>query len=473
MGQSERFSRKEEILERSKSTCPKCLKLIDSMILSRDNKVYMIKDCPDHGKFENVIYSDINDYKNALKYNKPGKKPRLLQGEVNNGCPNDCGLCDNHKQHTCVGIIEITDKCNLKCPVCFAASNGSYTLPYDQVKRMIDLYLKCEDEPEVLQISGGEPTLHPEILKILEYAGNNGIKYPMLNTNGIKLADRDFAEKISQTNRSLNTILSNPVIYLQFDGFNDDIYLKLRGETLLDLKMKAIQNCRDFGMNVVLVPTIVKGVNDQEMGKIIEFALNDNNIKGVNFQPAIRIGRYDLDNPEDGCLTIPDILALIQSQSNDLIKQGSFINIPCPYPTCSVCTYVYKGEMGNLVLTDYFDVDDYIDSISNRTVPDIGISSKINEALNSLLSMSTVMGSKETEDAICTSCGMVIPNIKELIENITLISVHSFMDVQNFDLNRAQKCCVTEILPNGQMIPFCVYNIFYRKNLTSELNKFC
>jgi uncharacterized radical SAM superfamily Fe-S cluster-containing enzyme len=181
----------EEVLfETSKSVCPECLDIIECQIFFRDDKVYMRKFCEKHGSFEVLVYSNAQDFLASGKYNKPGAQPLHIQGAIDKGCPEDCGLCEAHEQHTCVGVIEITKACNLNCPVCFADSKNEFTLPLDKVKEMIDLYVKCEGEPEVLQISGGEPTLHPDIIEILKYTAKKGIKYPMLNTNGIKLADR-------------------------------------------------------------------------------------------------------------------------------------------------------------------------------------------------------------------------------------------------------------------------------------------
>lgn len=459
--------------ETSKSVCPKCLKLIDCQIIFKNNKVYMQKKCDEHGQFEVLVYSDVEDYLNAKKYNKPGSKPLHYQGSVINGCPQDCGLCEDHQQHSCVGIIEINDNCNLNCPVCFADSKGNFNLSFEKVKEMIDLYIKCEGEPEALQISGGEPTLHPEIIKILEYAGKKGIKYPMLNTNGIKLADRDFAESISKTMKDNDMPYGTPIIYLQFDGLDDEVYKKIRGTSLFEKKMKSIENCREFGMNVILVPTIIKGINEHEIGRIIDLAFKDKNIKGVNFQPSTTIGRYDIDSENNMRMTIPDVLKEIEIQSNGILSKKSFINIPCPYPTCSMVSYIYRKENESIVLTELFDMDDYMDYIVNRFLPSANITEEINDAIDSLLSMSAVGGSKKTENAICCSCGIRIPKIKKLLDNIKVISVHAFMDEHDFDLKRAKKCCVTEILPNGQMIPFCVYNIFYRKKLTPTFNGFC
>jgi uncharacterized radical SAM superfamily Fe-S cluster-containing enzyme len=460
------------LYETSKSICPRCKQVIPCEIVFRDDKVFMKKSCENHGDFEVMIYGNAQDYIDSAKYNKLGAEPLHFQAEVSKGCPEDCGICPDHKQHTCVGVIEIPDSSNLNCPVCFADSEGQFIVPYEKVKEMIDLYVKCEGDPEVLQISGGEPTLHPDIIEILEYAGKRGINYPMLNTNGIKLADREFAKRISETMRD-NSPVGKPLIYLQFDGMSDETYQILRGRPLLDIKLRALENCREFGMNVTLVPTIVKGVNEHEMGAIIDLALKDNNIKMVNFQPSTTTGRYDICEVEGKRITIPEVLKEIEEQTKGKLAKKGFINIPCPYPTCSVCTYVYKKGDEVLTLTELFDVDSYMEYIVNHTIPDDRIVSEVNEALDSLLSMSAVMGSEKSESALCLSCGMAIPNIGELVDNITLISVHAFMDELDFDLKRAQKCCVTEILPDGKMIPFCVYNMLYRDELKSKIKNVC
>ena len=264
-----------------------------------------------------------------------------------------------------------------------------------------------------------------------------------------------------------------PIIYLQFDGLNDEIYKEIRGKPLLELKMKAIENCREFGMNIILVPTIIKGINDKEIGKIVDFAFKDKNIKGVNFQPSTTVGRYEIQYNEKERLTIPDVLNEIEIQTNGLLKKDSFINIPCPFPTCSAITYVYKKNDEFIVLTDQFDMDDYMEYIVNRFLPTSNIGNEINDSIDNLLSMSAVPGSEKSTNSITCSCGINIPKIKGLLDNIKVISVHAFMDKFDFDLRRAKKCCVTEILPNGQMIPFCVYNTHYREKLTPTFNKFC
>ena len=455
--------------ESSESVCPECLEIIDCQIIFRENMVFLQKTCDEHGQFEVPIYSDINDFLTAKKNNRQGQKPLEYMGTVNKGCPYDCGLCEKHEQHTCVGIIEINDTCNLNCPVCFADVENSFSLPLDTIKEMIDLYLRCEGKPEVLQISGGEPTLHPDILEILSYAGQKGIEYPVLNTNGIKIAERKFAETVSRTINKNTDPIKRPIIYLQFDGLEDDTYLALRGKPLIELKMKALDNCREFGMDVALVPTIVRGINDHEIGPIIDLALKEKHIKMVNFQPSAITGRYGLD--QHNRMTVPEIIEEIEQQTNGKIRKTGFTNIPCPYPTCSSCAYVYDINGRTILLTELLDMDRYMGHFTNRAIADMEFThdiKKIINAMDSLFSMSAIPGSKKSCTAICDACQGSIPAIGNIIDNVTLISVHAFMDKWNFDLKRARKCCVTEILPDGKMIPFCVYNVLYRKNYSGN-----
>jgi uncharacterized radical SAM superfamily Fe-S cluster-containing enzyme len=210
--------RSEILWEVTRSLCPTCRQVIDGQVYLRDNKVFLRKRCPEHGSFEALIFGDARLYVDIARFNKPGTRPREFASEVRDGCPYDCGLCTDHQQHACLGVIEVNNLCNLDCPVCFAnagthhAHDGQgFELTYEQVDFMLDAYLAAEGSPEVLQFSGGEPTLHPRILDFIALANQKGIRYVMLNTNGIRIARDDrFVEGLAAL---------KPHIYLQFDGF--------------------------------------------------------------------------------------------------------------------------------------------------------------------------------------------------------------------------------------------------------------
>ncbi|GAH48249.1 unnamed protein product, partial [marine sediment metagenome] len=245
--------------------------------------------------------------------NKPGSIPYDFATKVEDGCPHDCGLCPEHQQHTCIGIIEITGRCNLNCPTCFADAGQGPDLSLTQVEDILDRLMVTEHEPEIVQISGGEPTIHPQILDILAAAKSRNIRHIMLNTNGIRLAqDPDFVRQLAYY---------EPTIYLQFDGLTAHAYDVLRGRDLLAVKQKALDNLAEAGIHAILVATISQGVNEGEIGDILRFGLNHPAVLGINYQPVTFCGRSK-DNPDPlHRTTLPDILHKLEAQT-----EGTF---PC------------------------------------------------------------------------------------------------------------------------------------------------
>ena len=236
------------------SLCPECLKRIDAKIVFEDGKVFMLKRCREHGASKVLIADDIAYYKNIRNYNKPSETPHRFNTKTDYGCPYDCGLCPDHEQHSCLTVVEITDRCNLTCPTCFAGSSPTYgrhrTL--DEVKSMLDAVVSNEREPDVVQISGGEPTLHPQLFEILDYAKSLPIKHLMLNTNGIQIArDLEFAKRLS-------TYAPNFEVYLQFDSLRKEVLQSMRGANLLQIRDQALQHLNALNLSTTLVVTIQK-----------------------------------------------------------------------------------------------------------------------------------------------------------------------------------------------------------------------
>ena len=225
----------------------------------------MTKECPDHGWMEALLYDDAEAYVESQRYNKPGSRPLKHGTEVKDGCPLDCGLCPEHRQHTCLALIEVNTACNLACPTCFANAGKGYNLTLQQVEDMLDRFVELECEPEVVQFSGGEPTIHPQILPTLRAAKERDIRHVMLNTNGLRIARDDrFLEALAEL---------RPFVYLQFDGLEDRTYQILRGEPLAEVKLRALDRLAQADLDVVLVPAIERGVNEHEIGPVVRFGL--------------------------------------------------------------------------------------------------------------------------------------------------------------------------------------------------------
>ncbi len=455
MNTSTKYTDKNYIfLELTRSICPICKKTVDAQIRVRDEKVYMFKRCFEHGEFESLISSDINLYKHSLTFNKPGKAPKQYGSQVARGCPDDCGICPDHQQHTCIALLEVTEDCNLCCASCYAKSEGQKFLGLDTINFMLNQYVRYEGHPEVLQISGGEPTLHPRLFEIIESAHSKKIHHVMLNTNGIRLAeDENLAKGLSQSNIEL---------YLQFDGFEPAIYAELRGsKEVYMLKQKALETIAKYQIPVTLVVTLVKGLNDGHIGRVIDFAIKNRFVRGITFQPIIYLNDNVKFNPMDR-LTLPDVIKAIEQQTKSLFKIPDFIPLPCSYPTCCSLTYAFIKNGKVTPITRKIDVEKYLDYFCNKiiTTP----AALLKKSLENLWSASaTVSAPQVLKDFTCV-CGLPFkPGIlNELKENMLRIMIKPFMDAYTFDFKRAMKCCVHVLRPNGKLIPFCVYNNIYR-----------
>ncbi len=444
--------RDSTFIELTRSICPECRRILDAQVHVRNGRVYMKKRCPQHGWFEGIVSSDAEMYMAAGRFNRPGRLPLQFATEIRDGCPFDCGLCPDHQQHTCVGIIEVTQTCNLQCPTCFTDSPGNGSLSLEQVKSMLDNFVKSEGDPEVVQFSGGEPSIHPEILEMLQAAKDRGIRHVMLNTNGIRIArDHGFVKELAQI---------GVVTYLQFDGFSNSTFQTIRGVDLREVKRNALKNLAEFNVNTVLVSTVQRGVNEHEMGAIVDYALETPIIRGVVFQPTFYTGRHPSFDPMNR-VTLPDVVKGIAAQSKHGFKESDFVPIPCCYPTCSSATYVYVDDKGILPLPRAVNVEEYLDYFKNRTLVDID--SVVREAFDSLYSAASVPGSDKMFESYCTVCGIPF-NLGELKNKVKMIMIQPFPDPYTFNVKQVMKCCIHELLPDGRIIPFCAYNNIYREH---------
>src|SRR3990170_1702028 len=354
------------VIEEAESLCPVCLRLVAAEIFFRDQQVMMRKKCPDHGPFEALIWGDAALYQAIGRFNRPGRPPLEFSTQENKGCPFDCGLCPKHTQHLCLGIIEINQACNLDCPLCLANSGthlakDGFELSFEQIEFMLDRFVATEGHQEVIQISGGEPTLHPRVLDFIQLARDKGLQYVLLNTNGIRIARDDrFLARLADLKAH---------VYLQFDGFDARTYRELRGrEDLLGLKLQALDRLEEANVRAVLVAAIERGVNDHEVGAIVEFGIRHPAVFGVSFHSAFRAQRHPPASPLTR-ITTPDILKSLETQTNGLFRLADFIPVPCCMPTCGFSTYAILTGESVVPIPRVLDVDLYLDYVANRTMP--------------------------------------------------------------------------------------------------------
>ncbi|GIH19555.1 radical SAM protein [Rugosimonospora africana] len=474
--------RDEVFIEYTKSICPVCKVVVDGQVNIRDGKVYLRKRCRDHGVFEALVYGDAQMYLDSARFNKPGTIPLSFQTEVRDGCPSDCGLCPEHKQHACLGIIEVNTGCNLDCPICFADSGhqpDGYSITLEQCERMLDVFVESEGEAEVVMFSGGEPTIHKQILEFIDAAQARPIRSVNLNTNGLRLAsDKAFVAALAQRNQPAWAVN----IYLQFDGLEERTHREIRGRDLRAIKRRALDNCAEAGLTVTLVAAVERGVNDHELGAIIEYGLAHPAVRSVSFQPVTHSGRHVEFDPLTR-LTNSDIIHAIAQQLPDWFQAKDFFPVPCCFPACRSITYLLsEGTPGTPEFTvvpipRLLNVEDYLDYISNRVVPDLAV----REALEKLWSASAFMGTDTTRDRLAQAaaaldcgdaCGINLPEaVANLTDRAFMIVVQDFQDPYTLNVKQLMKCCVEEITPDGRLIPFCAYNsVGYREQVREHMS---
>jgi len=475
-----------QVIKQTKSLCPECLKVLEATIYEDGNKVYIEKTCDEHGKFTELYWSNYDVYQRAETLRADGACLENPRTKTDKGCPYDCGICPEHKSHTGLAIIDITNRCNLTCPVCFAnAASAGYV--YEPTKEQIFEMLENLREnkpvkPPALQFSGGEPTIRKDLTELIVKAKELGFHHVEVNTNGLRLAnDPEFAQKLVDAGLS--------TIYLQFDGLTSEVYEFTRGVDLLDIKMKAIENCRKAGLSIVLVVTLVKGVNDHQLGDIIQFAKeNFDIVRCVNVQPVSICGRIAEDEREKMRITIPDFMEKVEEQTDGVIKKDDFFPVPTvvpisravaalkgkeyveftTHPHCGMATYVFIEGDKMVPINRYVNVDKFIDTM-NKIYADAkkGNTKKAKVRLLGLL--------RHIKFGLLRK--YLLPIVKSgsydslgaLHRKMLLISSMHFMDPYNFDLERVQRCCIHYAVPDGRIIPFCAMNSIHREKVEKEM----
>jgi hypothetical protein len=441
----------------TRSLCPHCRRLVEAKIIVRQDRVWFRKHCPEHGTLEDLVCSDVAYY-DRHEHSQPARLPEHFGTRAQRGCPYDCGLCPEHEQHTCIALIEITSGCNLKCPMCFAESGpGGKHLDFATYKRMVDRYIYLEGIPDILQISGGEPTLHPELLRMVRYAYESPIQVVMINTNGIRLAqDPALVEALAPMRDRLE-------IYLQFDGLENRTYRSLRGEELLETKLAALEALDQHGLRCTLVCTVEHNTNLHEVGAVVRFGLERPGVRGVSFQLATYCGRHLDPHDLEHRATMPDVVKSLVAQTGGLVAESDFYPLPCAHPNCHLMCYLYRGGGSPVPINRIIDVTKHMDLIANSVVY---TPARARQLVARYLENAGGCGCGPG------GCGPADPSLDEFVvralaEKLTgadvfRITLTAFLDAHNFDTRRVMKCCLAHLLPSGHMVPFCAYNTLYR-----------
>jgi uncharacterized radical SAM superfamily Fe-S cluster-containing enzyme len=441
------------------SICSTCFRRVDAKIVFENDRVFMIKRCPEHGTERVLVADDVDYYRRCREvFIKTPEMPAKYNTPVKWGCPYDCGLCTDHEQHSCLSLVEIADACNLKCPICYASSGPDRPVfrTLDHIERMLDAVVRNEGQPDVVQISGGEPTIHPDFFAVLDAAKARPIRHLMVNTNGIRIAeDEAFTARLA-------SYMPDFEVYLQFDSFEREALMDLRGADLRRIREQALERLNRHGISTTLVVTVKRGVNDGEIGKIIDFALQQPCVRGVTLQPVQVAGRHDHFDPETDRLTLTEVRRGILEQTS-VFKPEDVIPVPC-HPDSLAMAYALKLNGRVVPLTGLIDSQVLINGGRNTIVYEHD--DAVREGIVKLFATNHSPESSATtlRDLLCCIPAVSVPT--ELsYANLFRVIIMQFIDAYSFDVRSVKKTCVHIVHPDGRLIPFDTYNLFYRDAL--------
>jgi hypothetical protein len=474
--------------------CSTCYRKVEGKTVFQDDKVFLLKRCPDHGNEKVLIADDVDYYRRCREiFIKPPEMPLVYNTPVKWGCPYDCGLCTDHEQHSCLTLVEICDYCNLRCPVCYAESGPERQQfrTLDQIEKMLDAVVRNEGHPDVVQLSGGEPTVHPNFFEIVEVAKARPIRHLMVNTNGVRIAqEEDFAKRLSEVKEDLE-------VYLQFDSFEREPLMQLRGADLRRIREDALEKLNRYNISTTLVVTLKKGLNDHEIGKTIDYALQQPCVRGVTFQPIQDAGRVEFPtrvenvgapllpdfgrsgnidcekqptngsyvrnfDPATDRLTLTEVRRKILEQTK-VFKPEDLIPVPC-HPDSLAMAYALKMNGKVTPLTSMIPPEVVINGAKNTILYEQ--EPAVRDGLFKLFATNHSPQSQAgtLRELLCCLPKVFVPETITY-ENIFRVIIMQFIDAHSFDVRSVKKTCVHIVHPDGRLIPFDTYNLFYRDDL--------
>ena len=481
------------------SVCPACSKVVKALLYPESGKVWIRKACQEHGEFKDIFYGDADLYLRCESLwfgdGRGVSNPAVRDASA---CPMGCGLCDRHSSHSGLPIVDLTNRCDLNCPMCFASAGSSngpvYEPSFEQVTRMLEgLSAQKPVSANRVQLSGGEPTLRPDFLDIVRKAKELDFFYIQVNTNGLRMADFEFAQAAKEAGVE--------ALYLQFDGLSDEVYRKTRGRPLLDKKLAAIENCGKLRIAVTLVPTVIRGVNDHEVGAIAKFAArNYNAVRGLTFQPVSFMGRYsqsyrlqrrytlgdlahDLDMIEPMRDWLPVGACVAFSRLAEAMSGTPHLNISL-HPHCAQGCYLYVCEDGTAVpFSAFVDMDALLRDVAKLSTElkptSFGPLSKVKVlyTLQKHFHRERAPKGLTFEGLLQSAEGFQEKRFRKFFDekrqyrHFYLSGMH-FMDGYNFSLERLRRCVIHHPAPDGRLYPFCAYNGIpgYRKAVESRFH---
>lgn len=438
------------LLSQTQSLCPVCLRLVDASYIKEGDTVYLRKRCPEHGMFQVPAWKEEKGAPEFLEWKKSPRIPAYPAEPAvpaRLGCPYDCGLCPEHAQHTCTGLVEVTMRCSLGCPVCYARAGSSSDDPsLGHVQKQLDTLFRASG-PCNVQLSGGEPTERDDLPDIIRMARAKGFALVQVNTNGLRLGtEQGYAARLRAA--GLDSV------YLQFDGVDDHVFRTLRGRDCLEVKKAALRACEEAGLGVVLVCTLARGVNDHQAGDLLRFALSQGeHVRGLHFQPVSSFGRFPWDMSEAPRITLPELMLALEKQSGGMVRASHFHAPSCEHPLCSFSAvyaragHTLEGPLGAACCSGGTGL------APGPRVLDNAETSRISRAFTA-----AHWSSPRAEHASLNDDFSRFLARSGAQKRFTL-SAMAFQDALSVDIERVRGCCIHVVSHDGRLIPFCLHNL--------------
>ena len=453
----------------TQALCSECLRVVEAKEVLQDGKVWLLKRCRTHGPQRVLLADDVDYWRMAReKFQKVGEQVARPNTPYRFGCPYDCGICPEHEQHGCLTLLEINDHCNLRCPTCYAGSGPDRPLQRDlaTIERMLDCIVRNETEPDVVQVSGGEPTLHPQFFEILDACRRRPIRHLMLNTNGIRIAqDAAFTDRLASYAPGFE-------IYLQFDSLREGPLRELRGADLRQVRLDALDRLDALNLSTTLVVTVRKGLNDDELGEILRFAIGRRCVRGVTFQPVQDAGRVDGFEPAAHRLTLTEVRRRILEQC-PWFTPADLVPVPC-HPDCLAMAYALKCPQDGIPITPLTRLipPEVLLNAGRSTIAfekDAALQKAFVKAWSA--AHGPIGAAAAIAQLLCCLPAVVMGRGKELgYDQLFRVIIMKFLDRHDLDLRTVRKSCVHIAHPDGQrVIPFDTYNLLYRDDLEQRI----
>lgn len=451
------------------SVCETCRAIVPAKVVEEAGDVYFEKFCPEHGSSRSRVRADVEDYLRTLRCVKPAWIPREFAGNAAAACPSGCGFCSRHEQHLCMPIVEITSRCDLACPACLVNAGHPWDMSLADFNRLLDRLIAAERQIDVLNLSGGEPLLHPELPAFVDNAlARAEIVRVSISTNGLTLlAQPDLVRQLRQR---------NVVVSLQFDGLSDTAYRVLRGRPLRAEKLRVLDLLGDTDISTSLTMTLAGGVNDNQVAAVLDCLFSRPHVVSLMIQPLAFVGRGRQLAAIAKRMTIPEVVQLMGEASPAIVRPDDFSPLPCSHPLCfSLAYYLVLDGGGTIALSRLMEAPQRLDVLANRTV--FGLDEEEHDRLKDML---YDLWSGGVDLCPCVQ-ERVLKTLRSMLDampsghfepreafssterRVKTIFIHAFQDADTFDLARVRRCCNGYPQPDGTLMPACVYNVAGRR----------